>query len=336
MVVDSRVLSQLRHQLRSDKRCFTGEKFISKVMEIGRSALADTVGNSDRETPASPGNSHVLSPTGQYIEYNKDYAGLVAQYLLDEGILIHVSQVHFQSDGSSILLTPEQISDESDPGNQLASSYEGKDLTDSVRRLGINSAVSFASGAQSAVSFASGISDPASAMDSPGQSRHPSRQSVGTARTHSTLSRDRYSEQRTPRAQHYQYERGQNTTRRRSQQQHLDRPVFSAEANMYYKFAGSEDDEFAFFQSQILMSSIHLSSQNNSLAPGPSAVEVSSRPSTSQDLVSARMGTLCLVYNLLSQRARKEGVAKQFLHSPRVQEQRQQALSTNCDLIFKM
>lgn len=323
MVVKDWVLPQLRQQLRSNKKCFTGKEFVSKVIEIGLSALADSV--EDRDSPGSAG--HVQSPTGQFIEYNRDYAISVAQYLLDEGVLIHVSQMQFQSDGSSILLTPEQISDDSDPANQPTSgSFErSRDLTDSVRRLGVNSAVSFASGVHSAVSFAS-------TTDSPGQSR----QSAGAVRANSALSQDTtYSsipEQHTPRAQHYQY--NQNSTGPQRHQQ-LDRPAFSPEANMYYKFAGSEDE---FFQSQILMSSVRLSLHTNSLA-GKDALlssRLSGSGSSQQEYMSARMGTLCLVYDLLSQRARKDRGAKQFLSSPRVQEQRQQAGSMNCDLIFKM
>lgn len=326
VVVDSWVLSQLRQQLRSNKKCFTGEEFVSKVIEIGLGALAKSVEDRD-------GTAHVQSPTGQYIEYNRDYATSVAQYLLDEGILIHVTQMHFQSDGSSILLTPEQISDDGDPTNQIGSgSYEGRrELTDSVRPLGASSAVSFVSGAQSAVSFAS---------DSPRQGQL-SRQSVGTGRATSALSQDTLNssipDQSRSRTRHYQY--GQNSTGRRSQHQHSDRLIFSAEENMYYKFAGSEDE---FFQSQILMSSVHLGSHGNSFT-GPSGgeeVRLSSRVSgstgSSPEFMAARMGTLCLVYDLLSQRARKEKGAKQFMSSPRVQEQRRQAGVVNCDLIFKM
>lgn len=272
----------------------------------------------DRGIPGSTSNPHVLSPTGQRIEYNNDYAGSVAQYLLDEGILIHVSQSRSQSDNSSILITPERVSDNSEPGNRLASSYDGKDLTESVRRLGMNSAVSIVSGVQSAVSFAS-VSDSTSAMDSPGQTRR----SAGSATAHT------YSSVHPPRAKPYEYGQGQTATRRRSHQQHLNRPAFSAEATVYYRFAGSEDE---FFQSQILMSSIHLPSADS--AGGEDALQSSS--GSSQDFVSARMGTLCLVYDLLSQRARKERLAKQFISTARVQEQRRQAAGVNCDLIFKM
>lgn len=350
------MLSQLRLQLRSNKKCFTGEEFIGKVMEFGRGALAEAVHDNDA---ASNSAAHVLSPTGQPIEYNEDYAASVAQYLLDEGILIRVSQVHFQSDGSStVLLTPEQITEDSDPGGggrHLASSFEGKDLTDSVRPLGGgNSAVSFVSGAQSAVSFASsGVSEGAtSAQESPGQGRH-------TGRAVSAVSQDTNTSMAgllgTPQMPHYQYNgrthhRNTATTGHRSHQhrQHLDKPVFSATASVYYKFASSEDDEF--FQSHILVSSLHLSSRQNSVttagtSPPLSPTEDSLKHSgnaaggfqeTSQDFVSARQGTLCLVYDLLSQRARKERVAKQFLGSPRVQDQQRQAGETNCDLIFRM
>ena len=324
VVVDSRVLSQLRQQLRSNKKCFTGEEFVGKVMEIGLGALAESVEDRD-------GTAHVQSPTGQYIEYNRDYATSVAQYLLDEGILIHVTQIQFQSDGSSILLTPEQISDDSDPANQIGSgSYEGgRELSDSVRPLGVSSAVSFVSGAQSAVSFA----------DSPRQSQL-SRQSIGAGRANSTLSQDTLNstipDEHSSRTRHYQY--GQNSTGRQFQRQRSDRPIFSAEGNTYYKFAGSEDE---FFQSQILMSSVHLGSHSNSFVGpiGGEDVHLSSRLSdtgSSQEFMTARVGTLCLVYDLLSQRARKERGAKQFINSPRVQEQRRQAGAVNCDLIFKM
>jgi hypothetical protein len=314
VVVDSHVLSQLRRQLPSNKRCFTGEEFIGKVMEIGLGALAESVEDGD-------GSGHVQSPTGQYIEYNRDYASSVAQYLLEEGVLIHVSQLHYQSDGTPIL---EQTMEDSDSAHHIAGSYEERQLTDSLRPFGVNSAVSFTSGAQSAVSFAS------DATDSPRQGRQ-SQQSTRKGRVNSSVSQDTtYSSQ-------VDYNYGRSSTRRlRAQNRHTDRPVFLAEPNVYYKFAGSEDE---FFQSQILASSVRLRSRTDSIA-GPSSDQQASRLSasngSSQEFLLARMGTLCLVYDLLCQRARKERGAKQFLSSPRVQEHKRQAENVNCDLIFKM
>lgn len=269
-------------------------------MEIGRGALAESM-----DTGSVSNNPHILSPTGQAIEYNEEYAISVAQYLLDEGILMHISQMPFVSDGgSSVLLTPNQPTDEDDL--RLPSSYEVKDLTDSVRPLGVNSAVSIVSGTSMAT-------------DSPGQSRR---------RGNSAASRE-----------HYQYRPPHNS----GQHLRLDRPAFFATSSVFYKFAGSEDAEFAFFQSQVLMSSLHLSTRSSSAAGNSKeAALLSSRRSMSgfaeesSDFTTARQGTLCLVYDLLSQRARKERVAKQFLNSPRVQEQRQQAGNVHCDLIFKM
>ena len=225
-------------------------------------------------------------------------------------MLIHVTQMPFVSEGSSsVLLTPDQPTDE-DVATHLPSSYEGKDLTDSVRPLGMNSAVSIVSGASVATS----------ATDSPGQGRQSSRRGYSAA-----------SNLETP----YQYGHPANSR----QHLRLDRPGFVATATVFYKFAGSEDTESAYSQSQVLMSSYHASSTRSG---GSSKELLSSRRSGSgvseenSDFTTARLGTLCLVHDLLTQRARKERVAKQFLSSPRVQEQRRQAGNTHCDLIFKM
>lgn len=283
-------------------------------MEIGRGALADTL--DDLNAPSSASNPHVLSPTGQPIEYNEEYAIQVAQYLLDEGILIHISHFPFVSDGgSSVLLTPDQPTDEDDQAAaHVASSYDRRDMTDSVRQLGVNSAVS-------------GVS----AGDSPGQAR----QSVGSSRRGaSTVSADRY------RGGGHS---GQAPNPSSLMRQHLrlDRPAFMATSSVFYKFAGSEDAEIAFFQSQILVSSLRLSTRATSTPDGNEATLLSSRqsnglPEEASEFATARRSTLCLVHDLLSQRARKERVAKQFLAFPRVQEQRRQAGNTHCDLIFKM
>ncbi len=338
VVVDSQVLSQLRLQLRSNKKCFTGKEFVGKVMEIGRGALAEALDNevNAEGRPSGPG-SHVLSPTGQPIDYNEDYACAVAQYLLDERILVHVTDMPSLSEGSSVLLTPEQNTDEEDGhGSHLASSYEGKELSDSVRPLGVNSTVSFASEGTS-------VTD----------SSHHGRQSASTSnRAPSSMSQDRYSS----RSQRYQYTPASSSrSSRRPPHHQLDRPRFIATETVYYKFAGSEDSEFSFFQSQILMSSIQTSSRHTSPTssgagggggdgPSPNNAELRlSRQSLgslreeNRDFDSARQGTLCLVYDLLTQRARKERVAKQFITSPMVQEQQRQAMgAANCDLIFKM
>ena len=351
VVVDSQVLSRLRIQLRSDKKCFTGKEFVGKVMEIGRGALAEAMDNGvEAEGSLGPG-SHVLSPTGQPIEYNEEYACAVAQYLLDEQILMHVTDMPSLSDGSSILLTPDRNTDEEDGVGNLATSYETKELTDSIRPLGVNSAVS----------FASGVSETPSALDSPVHGR----QSAGSSRrTPGVTSQERFSVgsgQGFAGPQRYPYP-PRSSNRRQSRHQHLDRPQFIATSTVFYKFAASEDSEFVFFQSQILASSLHVSSHLSPLTPSanssgggggggggggrhPSTDGMLRSPGGSpqqalreenRDFDSARQGTLCLVYDLLTQRARKEKVAKQFIASPMVQEQRRQAGGTNCELIFKM
>lgn len=328
-MVDSQVLTQLRMQLRSDKKCFTGKEFISKVTEIGRRALVDSF---DMDGPGSSNNTHVLSPTGQPIEYNEEYALKVAQYLLDEGILIHVSQVPIVSDGSSILLTPEQPTDEDDPTTSYDRSQ--RERTDSMRPLGVNSAMS----------FASGVSDAISAVDSPTRQGRQSAASAG-GRGASRVSQERYSSAHSTQitgSHHYQYGQARNTPSGSRHHQRLDRPSFMGASNIYYKFAGSEDAESPLFQNQVLVSSIHLSSRSalSAAAASPNqASQISSRGGTQEensDFTDAKNGTLCLVHDLLTQRARKERVAKQFLSSPRVQEQRRQAGNVHCNLIFKM
>lgn len=309
VVVNSHILSLLRQQLRTIKKCFTGREFVGKVVEIGQGALAEALDSNDNGAANPP---TILSSTGEHIEYNEEYASSVAQYLLDEGVLLHVSHMRYQSAGSTILVTPDQLTDDSMNG------YVARERTDSVRPLGANSAASFGSLTQSATSFTSSVSE-----------RTDGRQSAAKG----TASQDPYQRQGT---NHYQY--GHSATPRQLHRQHLDRPTFSATGNMYYKFAGSEDDEFAFFQSQILISSVYQSTRTNPVgSPNRDPTLPSPRPQeANNDFLTARQGTLHLVYDLLSQRARKERVAKHFVNSPRVQEQRERAGNVRCDLIFKM
>ena len=297
VAVHSHVLSLLRQQLRTIKKCFTGREFVRKVVEIGQGALAEALDSNENGNPPT-----ILSSTGEHIEYNEEYASSMAQYLLDEGILIYVSHMRYQSDGSTILVTPDQLSDDSVNG------YVTREGTDSIRPLGANSAVSFGSGTQSATSFMSSVSERTDGRQSETASRDP-----------------------------YQAQYGHSATPRQLHRQHSDRPTFSAAGNMYYKFAGSEDDEFAFFQSQILISSVHQSTRTNPVSPNRDPSHPSPRSQeANDDFLAARQGTLCLVYDLLSQRARKERVAKHFVNSPRVQEQRERTGNVSCDIIFKM
>lgn len=286
--MDSQVLHQLRSQLGSVKKCFTGKEFVDKVVEIGQD------------------NAHVLSHTGQPIEYSEDYANSVAQFLLDSGILILVPRTPSVSDGSSsILLTPEQITDDED-----ANLNSRRDLSDSVRPL------------NSAISLGSGASEVTLTTDSPRQN-----QCGSTA-----------GQQRRGRAGMGHYSSSQNEP----YEELLNRPAFSATATIYYKFAGSEDDSTAFSQSQILKAS----SISAAVArPAPGGERASARGTAGHsvqdqdhnpDFVAARQGTLCLVYDLLTQRARKERVARQYLSSNRVQELKRGAGDAHCGLIFKM
>ena len=117
---------------------------------------------------------------------------------------------------------------------------------------------------------------------------------------------------------------------------------FSATHDAYYKFAASEDGEYAsFMQSQILTASsisfgVSHQAPCHTSTPQPSKEEI---PAENKDFLAAKKGTLYLVLDLLTQRAKKERVAKQFLASPRtkaVKEMRRLEDSINCDLIFKM
>ena len=326
VAVDMEVLHQLHSHMRSDKKSFTGKEFTSKVIEVGRGTLAETMDcDVARESPRVAQNSHILQgPMGQLIEYNEEYASAIGQYLLDERILIGVPSMLSLSSGSSILITPDQNTDEEDgvqSANHLASSFDEKDMTDSMRPQ------------NSAISFISGVSDltTSTAADSPGQ---VPRNAANRRRTHSSVSQDKH----TPRRYYHQQGR---------EAEQLDKPSFFATSDVFYKFTSSEDAEFALLHSQILMASTvnsplpSLSSSGHSLSAGSATSRRSKQHSSGrheerQDFNAAKEGTLCLVYDLLCQRARKERVAKQFLNSPSVQEQRRHTASEKCDLIFKM
>ncbi len=327
VVLDLKVLKQLRSHLRSIKKCFTGKEFVLKVMEIGRGALAESLDQdmmeADRRPSPSQQKLHLLqSPTGQPIEYNKEYANAVAQYLLDKRILIQVPRTQSVSESSSNLLTPDLSTTDME--------YEARERTDSLGPLGANSALSLAT-------------------DSPNLSLRSD--TANSRRIPSTVSDDQFSmatnEGGSPR-QEYGYRQrlgGQERhhfqqQQQQQQQQQRHKLTFSSSSSVFYKFAASEDSEFALLQSQILVASS--ASSRSLLGTGSSATRYSGSLSTRRmkeekgDLNAARKGTLGLIYDLLSQRARKEKVARHFINSPSVQDQKRRVESANSDLIFKM
>lgn len=328
-LVDPNLLQRLRSQLRSNKRCFNGAEFVSKVMQIGQGTLAKTL-DDDLGEERQHCSSHLLHPvdlTGNLINYNEDYANMMACHLLEEGILIPVSHVSLLSDfsGSSTSLVTPNCSTDEEPDAEMASGIDSLHVR-GTRAGEIGKMKKFVARLGEALSPVSGASNRTV------PSSHEIYPAADTSCRHTSATGDN---------QHYHSHHGESRMNG-SSSQHSDRPPFLATSDAYYKFAASEDAEYvSLLQSEILMAS------SNSLGGSCRPLHSTSTPQPSreggsmenQDFLAAKRGTLYLVLDLLTQRARKERVAKQFLASPRtkvVQEQRKLEDSISCDLIFKM
>ncbi len=293
-------------------------EFVTKVMEVGRGALDETLDGADDERQSPAHRDHPVDHTGNVIDYNEEYARRVGQYLLDRGMILPVLRPHAISDASSTVLVTPPCSTDEEQDIGFASSYESRrtpgsrgrqfeDLEVRLQRDGLRNGVGGARNDVMTTSASHGIYttvDPASSHASSVRGgRQPQSHQGQSARPHSDT---------------------------------VVQP-FSATPDSYYKFTSAEDAEYlSVMQSQILMSSsVSSGSGQRSSANNPqerSAVE-------NDDFQAAKKGTLYLVLDLLIQRARKEKVAKQFLSAPRtqmVQERKRQEESINCDLIFRM
>ena len=316
--IDGRVLHTLRLQLHAIKKCFSGKEFVDKVLEIGRNYGAMMENLSDTDSPgslrrsSSLGGTHVLSPTGQPIEYTTRYACEVGQFLLKERMLIQLPKSGARDDNPS--LTPQHSLETRRRHHQLTASFEHPD-----------------------VSFESSYSHDYS----PGMSRSTlGSRGTGASSTESVgrgTRRDGYQ---------YRYHRRGDIGRIRD-----PAPEFMNSPTTFYKFTDSEDKEQSSqYQGQILVGSSHVvlgpndSPQPVTAAGGQGQPHFTNRTRTEPgedqvEFMNARRETLFLVFDLLVQRAKKEKRAKQFLQTPRaleVQGQRRANAHTNCDLIIKM
>ena len=317
--IDGRVLHTLRLQLHAIKKCFSGKEFVDKVLEIGRNSdlMFDNV--SDTESPDSlrrsaslGGSSHVFSPTGQPIEYTNRYACDVAQFLLQEQVLIQLPKSSSREDSQT--LTPQnslqrrhrQLTGTVEhPEASYDSSSYSQDYSPGMHRSGVGSR---GAGASSAESLGQGTR------------------------------RDAYQ------PYHYPPQSGAGRMRRDPAPEFMNTPT------TFYKFADSEDKEQSIlYQSQILVASSHVVPQSStsgsagqagaSRPPRHGSVTRTEAQQDQTELLSAKRETLYLVFDLLVQRARREKRAKHFLQTPRaveIQGQRRANSHTNCDLIIKM
>ena len=316
--IDKGLIKKLRVQLRSNKKCFSGAEFVSKVVEVGRNALDETIGSTDEEERQSPAyRNHLVDRHGKVIDYNEDYACVVGTYLVEEGIIMQVMRSHSSSnatDSSMVLVTPTCSSEEED----VASSYDSRKPSRGGRFESFGTRGAAERGGARNITTSSESHSIFSGMDTTishaSPSKKQSRSHVGGGRGGGARpAADTFSQ------------------------------PFLPTPDSYYKFAGAEDVEYlSVVKSQILMSSSlsgNIQRQQQRLSTA-SPLASQARPAVeSQDFQDAKKGTLYLVLDLLIQRSRKERVAKQFLTSPItyiVQEQKKSEASVNCDLIFKM
>lgn len=292
------------------KKCFSGKEFVDKVIEIGENYDPRSDNPSGADTPTPVSDSHLsgrvgFSPVDQPVQYTVRYAKEVAQFLLNEGVLIQLPRTN--SSSGSGTPTPMPTDEEA----ALGGSYESTQAFDMSGRLrgGLS-----ASGTSSQGSFSSPNTIPKQRREKRSEiirhDLHNSHRSKGRGASVKGLA-----------------------------------PDFSHSLHVFYKFADSEDAEHSsLHQSQILAASSSTTrGATANVNLGSSSSQNGGALSTSlrdehRDFNNARQGTLYLVYDLLFQRARKEKRAKQFLQLPRaleVVEQRRRR-NVNCDLIFKM
>lgn len=145
--VDSGVLHALRAQLHAYKKCFTGKEFVDKILDIGRQSEFRSENPSEGDTTDSQASrgeasrnssrlsSRVISSTGQPIMYTVRYATEVAQYLLNERILLPLPDASL---GTGVLTLPlssdEEGSTPQDP-RALLTSVERTRAVDTTRPL---------------------------------------------------------------------------------------------------------------------------------------------------------------------------------------------------------
>lgn len=309
MSIDPWVLQCLRNQLHRYKKCFSGKEFVDKVMEIGQDYDSRSDNPSGAETPTPGSDSHLsgragFSPVGQPVQFTVRYAKEVAQFLLNEGVLIQLPRTNSLS--RSPALTPVPSTDD-EVG--FGASYESTQAFDPSGRLrgGLSG-----SGTSSQGSFSSPNATPKQRRE----------KNTGNTVRHALYNS-------------YKAQEGGANVRGLA-------PDFSHSLHVFYKFADSEDaDNSSLHQSQILAAStitVRGSLNASSSSSRSGSTTTNSLRGEHRDFNNAKQGTLFLVYDLLFQRARKEKRAKQFLQLPRaleVVEQRRRR-NVNCDLIFKM
>jgi len=153
--VDSGVLHALRAQLHTYKKCFTGKEFVDRILEMGR-LYESTSGNpsevdSDSQVPqgessrnSSRLSGRVIGSTGQPIVYTVQYATEVAQYLLNERILLPLPDTSLSSGTETSASSSDEEntlggSTPKDPRNILTSMERSKGI-DTTRPLRAGSA----------------------------------------------------------------------------------------------------------------------------------------------------------------------------------------------------
>ena len=152
MVVDTEVLHALRTRLHTYKKCFSGKEFVDRIVEMGRQGEthsgAGSLGSSPIPEPQGQGSrlqrgrltTQVISPTGQPIVYTVHYAKEVAQYLLNERILLPLPDI---SDAGEI--TPLGLSSE-DEGGRMTGERESSLSIDRARAVDASRSLQVAGG----------------------------------------------------------------------------------------------------------------------------------------------------------------------------------------------
>jgi len=153
--VDSGVLHALRAQLHTYKKCFTGKEFVDRILEMGRlyEATSRNPSEVDSDSQVPQGESsrnssrlsgRVIGSTGQPIVYTVQYATEVAQYLLNERILLPLPDTSLSSGTETSASSSDEEntlggSTPKDPRNILTSMERSKGI-DTTRPLRTGSA----------------------------------------------------------------------------------------------------------------------------------------------------------------------------------------------------
>ena len=326
--LDFGTLNALRSKLHTYRKCFSGQSFVDMFLELGRNSqtnIVSSVTESLNDSSCRSQNSNqLINSRGQPIVYTVHYACEVAQFLLQEKMLIPVAGPTSDSlDYRTALITP--VNSEEEEGSEEAAARSLLSFNDhSLKRTH--------SSQQAGVEQAKALDSSKFHHQQPSPSPphpHPPPPPLPSF-TASPQSRSRSSS-------------GPASSSTVSVHAHTV-TQFAYTTEQLYKFADPEDFEESMsaelFSENLSITLSHRQSEQPLQQPPPALPSVSSAAvnGTLSDFHLARYGTLFLLCDLLGQRARREREARLFLQTPKAQAvlREKRASNISCKRIFRL